>query len=338
MLLQAARLIIPLWLKASIASVIALIHVCDLGAYEYEEDHLNDSSNVDDSTTSEVVTFSAEEEKLYSRRFENGYDLYDPRYNQWLGIHHPIAASVRSNGQIADLISSPIVTPVHVESPPLNVDGSTNTADHAIVEHPQTNSTDKMASSSSVTHESTVKRSPLAELVNIPRINRDNRLKTGHARVLTSSECIKAFEEKEERKRAAEEEKQKRKAEREIKKRQREEEMQRKKEEKAQKAATKEAKQREKSAMQASKQQSKQPTTKRKPENNLTSRAKRSKTKDSADDEIDCNRCCTCFGLFSNDLGTEREWLRCKCGRWIHEDCVDEDDVNSEATKLCPLC
>ena len=271
MLLQAARLLIPLWLKASIVSLIALIHVCDLGANEYEEDHLNDSSNVDDSTTSEVVTFSAEEEKLYSRRFENGYDLYDPRYNQWLGIHHPIAASVRSNGQIADLISSPIVTPVHVESPPLNVDGSTNTADHPIVEHLQTNSTDKMAnaSSTSVTHESTVKRSSLAELVNIPRINRDNRLKTGHARVLTSSECIKAFEEKEERKRAAEEEKQKRKAEREIKKRQREEEMQRKKEEKAQKAATKEAKQREKSAMQASKQQSKQPTNKRKPENNL---------------------------------------------------------------------
>jgi len=96
-------------------------------------------------------------------------------------------------------ISSPFVTPVHVESPPLNVDGSTNTADHPIVEHLQTNSTDKMAnaSSTSVTHESTVKRSSLAELVNIPRINRDNRLKTGHARVLTSSECIKAFEEKE---------------------------------------------------------------------------------------------------------------------------------------------
>jgi len=48
--------------------------------------------------------------------------------------------------------------------------------------------------------------------------------------------------------------------------------------------------------------------------------------------------CCTCFGLFGDDLGTEREWLRCKCGRWIHEDCIDEDDVNGDATNLCPLC
>ena len=67
MLLQAARLLIPLWLKASIVSLIALIHVCDLGTNEYEEDYLNDSSSVDDSTTSEGFTFSAEEEKLYSR-------------------------------------------------------------------------------------------------------------------------------------------------------------------------------------------------------------------------------------------------------------------------------
>jgi len=29
---------------------------------------------------------------------------------------------------------------------------------------------------------------------------------------------------------------------------------------------------------------------------------------------------------------------RCKCRRWIHEDCVDEDDVDSDATKLCLLC
>ena len=58
---------------------------------------------------------------------------------------------------------------------------------------------------------------------------------------------------------------------------------------------------------------------------------------ENADDEIDCNRCCTCFDLFSDDVGTEREWLKCHCGRWIHEEYVDEDDINSSATKLCPL-
>jgi len=69
----------------------------------------------------------------------------------------------------------------------------------------------------------------------------------------------------------------------------------------------------------------------------LTSRAKKTKSKESADDEIYCKQCCTCFGLLSDDLGTERKWLRCKYGRWIHEDCVDEDDVDSNATKLCPM-
>ena len=63
-------------------------------------------------------------------------------------------------------------------------------------------------SSSSATVESAAKRSSLAELVNIPRVNRDKQLKTGHARVFTNSECIKAFEEKEEQKHIAEQEKQ----------------------------------------------------------------------------------------------------------------------------------
>lgn len=298
------------------------------------------------ATLSEDVTFSEEEERLYSRRFENGYDLYDANYIKWLSIHHPIAASVRRHEPMADLLTTPVVTPVQIDLQPAadQENSTTGSTVHPVVENPPTNSANQTTSTSlsSATPESAVRRSPLAELVNTPRINKDKQLKTGYARVLTSNECIKAFEEKEERKRLAEEEKQKRKAERELKKRQREEEMKRKKEEKAQKAATKVAKQREKQAMQASKQQSKQASSsKRKPDtadSTLTSRAKRHKTVESADDEIDCNRCCTCFGLFSDDLGTEREWLRCQCGRWIHEDCIDEDDINGNATKLCPLC
>ena len=35
-------------------------------------------------------SFTNEEEKLFQRRFENGYDLLnDPRYISWLHIHHP---------------------------------------------------------------------------------------------------------------------------------------------------------------------------------------------------------------------------------------------------------
>jgi len=65
---------------------------------------------------------------------------------------------------------------------------------------------------------STVKCFSFAELVNTPRIDQSKRAKTGYPRVLTSNECIKAFEEKEEQKRLAEQEKLKRKTDRELKK------------------------------------------------------------------------------------------------------------------------
>ena len=70
----------------------------------------------------------------------------------------------------------------------------------------------------------------------------------------------------------------------------------------------------------------------------LSTRAKQSRGEENADDEINTDICCIFFGLYGDDIGTEREWLKCKCGRWIHEDCVDEVNVNSDATKLCPLC
>ena len=43
-------------------------------------------------------------------------------------------------------------------------------------------------------------------------------------------------------------------------------------------------------------------------------------------DIIDPNVCCTCFGSYDDDAGTGREWLQCQCGRWMHEDCVEECD------------
>ena len=49
----------------------------------------------------------------------------------------------------------------------------------------------------------------------------------------------------------------------------------------------------------------------------------------SALDYIDPNQCCSCFGLYKDDVGTGCEWLQCCCSRWIHEDCV-EDIVRGE--------
>jgi len=50
-------------------------------------------------------------------------------------------------------------------------------------------------------------------------------------------------------------------------------------------------------------------TTKRKPSSQIESVAKQSRN--NADVEIDTDRCCVCFGLYSDDVGTGREWLMC---------------------------
>ena len=32
------------------------------------------------------------------------------------------------------------------------------------------------------------------------------------------------------------------------------------------------------------------------------------------------------------------EWLQCSCNRWIHKDCVDNEDLDESSGRLCPLC
>ena len=53
--------------------------------------------------------------------------------------------------------------------------------------------------------------------------------------------------------------------------------------------------------------------SKRKSTGNVQPNAKRSKS--SADNEIDVNRCCACCGMYAEDGGNGREWLQCRCSR-----------------------
>ena len=94
---------------------------------------------------------------------------------------------------------------------------------------------------------SSVNRSPLSDLLNIPVTNKPKKkVNTGKARVLTSSECLKALQEKENLKQQKAEEKVRKQQERILKKQQKEEEMKRKKEEKIRKTAIKETQSRAK--------------------------------------------------------------------------------------------
>ena len=56
---------------------------------------------------------------------------------------------------------------------------------------------------------------------------------------------------------------------------------------------------------------------------------------------INPNICCMCFGSFEDDVhdGAGAGWVSCNCGRWLHEDCVEDYVVNKSRVELfCPFC
>ena len=47
------------------------------------------------------------------------------------------------------------------------------------------------------------------------------------------------------------------------------------------------------------------------------------------------------FGSFEDDVhdGDGVGWASCKCGRWLHNDCVEDFVVNKRGVELfCPFC
>ena len=83
------------------------------------------------------MTFSPEEELFY-RRYDNGYDLYDPKYMSWLSIHHPLAASIISSGETFGLVSAPSVTALLVDDQPIEANSvsDNSSSSGSVVEHP----------------------------------------------------------------------------------------------------------------------------------------------------------------------------------------------------------
>lgn len=63
-------------------------------------------------------------------------------------------------------------------------------------------------------------------------------------------------------------------------------------------------------------------------------------TVDAADDHDD-NQCCVCFRTYEEDKIEETGfiWVRCVCGRWVHEDCYSEAVMDKNGRELiCPYC
>ena len=195
------------------------------------------------------------------------------------------------------------------------------------------------------TRREVAKTSPLSNYLS-PMTPTAPRIKTGKARVLTSSECLAFLEEKERKKKDEVEEKERRKQDREAKRKQKEEEKRQKPQEKAKKAEERVKKAEEKARMATARATSKKAATtkvattratKRKTETSAPS-AKRAK---SADEQIDTNRCAICFGTYEDDIivGSGEDWLQCTCGKWVHEMCVEDCAADSNGNpRFCPSC
>jgi len=62
---------------------------------------------------------------------------------------------------------------------------------------------------------------------------------------------------------------------------------------------------------------------------------------DKDDEVIDPNTCCMCFVNYEDDVleGAGAQWIYCKCGRWVHEDCVEETVLDSHGEqRFCTFC
>ena len=179
--------------------------------------------------------------------------------------------------------------------------------------------------------------SPLSNLLNLPEQPQKLK-KTGKARVLTSQECLQILKENQKKKQEAAEMKAKRLEERLEKKKKREEDLQRKKEEKIRKKAEREAAKAEKEAAREAAKLKREAAAKLTGMKRVKSkRGNNTRKKARIEVEVDADICCVCFGSYEDDRGTDRDWIQCKCNRWIHEDCVDFEDCSEDGV-LCPLC
>ncbi|XP_065895961.1 uncharacterized protein [Dysidea avara] len=62
---------------------------------------------------------------------------------------------------------------------------------------------------------------------------------------------------------------------------------------------------------------------------------------DTTTDDYDDNQCCVCFRTYEEDQIEETGflWVRCVCGRWVHEDCYSEVVMDKNGRELiCPYC
>ena len=358
---------------------------------------------------SSTVTFSLQQEELFARRFEEGYDFHDENYSQWLSVNHPEAVSAAQLNSVVDCFTNveptvPVTSPDHPGSSSpepssslLVPESSSSNESPQLFSSPEASIPDTPPETlprNAVSQFNTPsrKRSPLVPVncmsSNTPVAKKvsplskylpnivlqEPKTKPGHARVLTSSECMEMLEEKKRKKEEEAKEKEERKVKRERAKILKEQELQKKKEERmkrqkqrqeavlkkkqevaARKLAAAAKKQATKTRLRAHQVRSEAAANTRSattPCIPSTSRGAQAQPQDGSgngssigpttrpavlhEDSNDENcECAFCYGSYSQD---GEEWVRCACRRWVHETCMEEVILDEDGDeRFCPF-
>ena len=265
------------WLSAVVpANIVAGFRTC--GVYPFSRSAVNPSSSsqkeAGSSLTSQVVEsppptddnahsshegeLSRDEEELFRKRFEEGYDIYtDGRYVQWLKEHHPDTLPA-TDGNLGDhgisiaahfssvAVQSPVVAPepaadgqTHTPTPPATATSTMHRS--SAVLSPASQCVAPTITTTTTTPSTSLPSTTLADLLVYPDTSTPARaeLALPRARLLTSASSLAQIEEKERRKQLEQEEREKKKEERKRKKELKEQEQKRKAEERAKKAEEK---------------------------------------------------------------------------------------------------
>ena len=304
------------------------------------------------------TAFSDEREERFERRYQEGYDLPDPLYEEWLKRHHPESSQatlpplpseqeLSLSEQFAEVSPlTPVAVNISKTSDPSSSSSITPSRNTPVL---PSRSTPVLLSSGSSGRE---RDDLLSKHLVVPSASTPAGPKKvpPRARLLTSSAVLEILEEKELKKKRELELKEQKKREREENKRKREEDRKQKMEERARKAEEK-AKQREQKTEEKA----------RKMEKNIQKTAHTSSSQAGAlgmyqtrsgaqppskkarvaDENIDESRCCVCFTTYEEDVlqGSGKDWVMCACTRWLHEECAEDCVLDSTGKeRLCPLC
>ena len=135
--------------------------------YTYSESDGGDKSDgqLEGDKQRNLSTFTLEEEQKCARRFTEGFDLPDERYEAWQRVNHPKQLKADATKYGSNTVTK--------KSSSVEVSPTQSSARSTIA--PQ--------------------RSPLVNLLNIPvpKTSLLGTMKTGKARVLTSAECPQSF-------------------------------------------------------------------------------------------------------------------------------------------------